>query len=275
MEDEDKNSGKDRKRRELQTRDSEDESESVNDAEIKRERPLQDRELKDLNRQIKQLDRNVKRNTRVLLIWILLAVVIGILAGFIIDAKDVKTLFEVVTLYIGIGVFFFVKFDIGQHEARKSIAFLKRKNLVTSVTVNSNKFYELKEEDDEGVYYLFQLDGNKVFSFGGQDFYPTKKFPSDRFEIVEGRGIDDKILLLEIYNSGKKIKPTRVITGKEKWDLIGHPNYPDPDKLTVMDGRIEDIVESCLMEDEDTNSGKDRIGNEGQKRDGGVSGTGK
>jgi hypothetical protein len=40
----------------------------------------------------------------------------------------------------------------------------------TVLQVHSDKYYVLGEQDDEGVFYLFQLADNKVVSFGGQDF---------------------------------------------------------------------------------------------------------
>lgn len=70
---------------------------------------------------------------------------------------------------------------------------------MTSIQVKTTEYYELAEEEDEGVYYLFQIHPDKILSFGGQDFYPTKKFPNSDFEIVEGRCTDGEIILLETY----------------------------------------------------------------------------
>lgn len=180
---------------------------------------------------------------RFLLIWILLAFAIGTFAYFKLDTRnEVLLLVATVVIYIGIGAWVTGKEYLKQRKERKSIVFLKAKNLVTAVEVSADLYYELKEQEDEGAYYLFQLPDNKVFSFGGQDFYPNKIFPSDKFEVVEGRGLNDEVLLLDTFNYGKKIKPTRVIAGQEKWNLLNNPNYPDPEKLTVVDGRIEDYL---------------------------------
>lgn len=157
--------------------------------------------------------------------------------------NDVLWLVMAIAVYVGIAVWVVGKEYLSQQNERKSIVFFKNKNLVTAIEVNSDLYYELKEEEDEGVYYLFQLPNNKVFSFGGQDFYPSKKFPSDKFEVVEGRGLNNEILLLETFCYGKKIKPARVIAGQEKWNLLNSPNYPDPEKLSVVDGRIEDYLQ--------------------------------
>ena len=210
---------------------------------MKFERPLQNKELKILDKRLKRLEKNYKGQIRFLFIWTLLALIIGTFAFFRMDSIDkMILLFATVTIYIGIGVWLVAKEHLKQSKERKSIAYLKSKNLVTAIEVNSDHYYELKEQEDEGVYYLFQLDNSKVFSFGGQDFYPNKKFPSNKFEIVEGRGIDNEVLLLETFNFGEKIKPTKVISGQEKWNLLNHPNYPDPYNLTIADGRIEDYL---------------------------------
>ena len=216
---------------------------AINSDTLKLQRPLKDKELKILNKRLKQIDKNFKRQIWFLLIWTLLAFAVGIFAYFKMDTTNkALLLFATIAIYIGIGAWVTGKEYLKQQKERNGIAFLKNKNLVTAIEVTSDLYYELKEQEDEGVYYLFQLSENKVFSFGGQDFYPNKKFPSDKFEIVEGRGLNNEILLLEIFSFGKKIKPARVISGQEKWSLLNNPNYPDPEKLTVVEGRIEDYL---------------------------------
>ena len=85
--------------------------------------------------------------------------------------NEILLLFSTIAIYIAIGVWVIGKEYLKQQKDRRSIAFLKNKNLVTVIEVNSDLYYELKEQEDEGVYYLFQLPNNKIFSFGGQDFY--------------------------------------------------------------------------------------------------------
>lgn len=176
--------------------------------------------------------------------WTLLAFAVSFFAYLKMETtNEVLLLFASAAIYIGIGVWVISKEYLKQQKERKSIAFLKSKNMVTVVEVNSDLYYELKEQEDEGVYYLFQLPDNKVFSFGGQDFYPSKKFPSDKFDVVEGLGLNGEVLLLKTFCYGKKIKPTRIISGQEKWNLLNNPDYPAPEKLTIVDGRIEDYVQ--------------------------------
>ncbi|MBX2921011.1 MAG: hypothetical protein KF746_02375 [Chitinophagaceae bacterium] len=125
-----------------------------------------------------------------MLIWTSLAFAVGIFAYFKISTtNELFLLLTTVVIYIAIGVWVTGKEYLKLQKDRRSIVFLKNKNLVTVIEVASDLYYELKEQEDEGAYYLFQLPNNKVFSFGGQDFYPNKKFPSYKFEIVEGRGL--------------------------------------------------------------------------------------
>jgi len=112
---------------------------------------------------------------------------------------------------------------------------------VTSIKGVSTDYIELSEVEDEGVYYIFQLPDNKIFSFGGQDFYPTKSFPNDNFEIAICYGENDEIVLLETYNYGNKLLPKSKITGEKKWNLLSNTNYPDPDKFTIVEGRLADL----------------------------------
>lgn len=212
---------------------------------MKRQRPLQVKEIKILNKRLSYLDKRLKRMVRFLVIWTLLALAAGIFAYSRIErTHNTSAVVVTAVVYVGIGIWVFVGEYFGQRRQRKSIRFLKRKNLVTSVEVNSDRYYELVEEDDEGVYYLFQLPDDKIFSFGGQDFYANKKFPSNRFEIVEGRGFNNEIILLEIFAYGNKIQPIQTITGQQKWNMMNNPNYPPPHELTVVEGKIEDYFTS-------------------------------
>jgi|ERR1700754_901722 len=209
---------------------------------MKFERPLQEKELNILNLQLDPQGNTRRNQIRFLVIWTFLALIIGTIAYFNIDPQNVIILLLTLASYFGIGIWIVAEQRIKAMRRRNSIAYLKNKNLVTAVEVNSDSFYLLEEEEDEGVFYLFQLENNKVFSFGGQDFYEDDNFPSDKFEIVEGRGIKNEILILETFVYGKKIKPRKIISGKEKWDLLSGSQYPDPEKLTVVDGRIEDYI---------------------------------
>lgn len=144
-------------------------------------------------------------------------------------------------IYILIGVWIFLETYLKQKKVRENIDFVFSTNKVKSINVFATDYIELSEVEDEGVYYLFQISDNKILSFGGQGFYPTKNFPSDNFEIAICNGQKGEVVLMETYNYGKKIQPKRKITGQQKWDLISSKNYPDPDKFVIIDGQLEKI----------------------------------
>ncbi len=211
---------------------------------MKFERPLQEKEISVLHEQLRAIDKGVGRQVRFLFVWTVLALIAGVYAYSKMRSEgDRILLFTTIAVYIGIGAWVVAEMRYKDRRKKESIAYLINKNLVTVAEVRSGKYIELEEEDDEGVYYLYQLDNDTVFSFGGQDhFYPDDKFPSDHFEIVEGRGMKNEVILFELYNYGRKTLPAAVIKGKEKWKMLERPAYPDPHSLTIAKGRLEDFI---------------------------------
>ncbi len=206
------------------------------------ERPLSDREIKTLEQDLKRLDKRKSFQIKFLAGWTLLALVVGTYFYFKFDTtSELYLLIGTVIVYILIGVWSFLETYLKQKKARKNIEYVFATNKVKSIKVTATDYIELSEVEDEGVYYLFQISDNKILSFGGQDFYPTKNFPSDNFEVAICRGQKCELVLLETYNYGKKIQPKKKITGKQKWDLIGSKNYPDPDNFVIIDGQLENI----------------------------------
>lgn len=208
------------------------------------QRPLQKKELGIINSRLRQFAVVRKRQNRFLVIWVLIALIVGSFAFFRMTPQgDIFILVVTVLIYIGIG--FWIVYEQRKKEKGEegSLHYLKDKNLVTSTVVKSVQYYQLTETYDEGDYYLFQLEHNKVLFFGGQDFYPTETFPSGDFEIVEGFGIKNELLLLEIYNNGIRTAPLLEITGQQKWDLLENSNWPDLKKITIVGGQIQDYID--------------------------------
>ncbi|PKK37558.1 hypothetical protein BWI96_06775 [Siphonobacter sp. SORGH_AS_0500] len=206
------------------------------------ERPLSDKEIKILRQDLKRLDKQKLFQIKFLVGWTLLAIIVGTFVYFRLDTTtELYLLIGTVLIYILIGVWTFLETYLKQKKLRKNINFVFATNKVKSIKVIGTNYIELSEIEDEGVNYLFQISDNKILSFGGQDFYPTKNFPSDNFEIAICNGQKGEVVLLEIYNYGKKILPNRKITGQHKRDLIGSINYPDPDKFVIIDGQLESI----------------------------------
>jgi len=208
------------------------------------ERPLLKKEIKALNRDLNQIKKRNLTQFKFLIGWALLAIIVGSIFYFILDSENEHyLLLGTVIVYILIGVWNFTENYLKHDRQRKSIDFALENNRATSIKVVSNDYIELSEIEDDGVNYLFQLADNKILSFGGQDFYQTKKFPSNDFEIAVCYGLKDEIVLLEKYVYGEKLLPRIKITGQKKWDLLSSPKFPDPDKFIVIEGQLDDINE--------------------------------
>ena len=212
------------------------------------ERPLNDKETRILHRDLRNLTKRNTSQKRFLIGWTLVALIVGVFVFFRLDSETgYYFLIGSVLVYILIGVWVYLENNLKEKKQRKSIDFVLTNNKVKSIKVVSDKFIELSEVEDEGVLYLFQINNNQILSFGGQDFYPTKKFPSNDFEIVMSHGKSGELVLFEKHVNGNKIHPIRKITGQRKWDLISNSNYPDPENFTIIEGNIEDI--ETLIED--------------------------
>lgn len=205
------------------------------------ERPLSDKEVKLFNKDLKNILKSRSRQLRFLMGWILLCLIIGTCFYFKLKStQEHYLLFGCAFIYILISVWVFVEQNIQLNKKQKSINFALSKNVTNYIRVTANSYIQLAEEEDEGVHYLFQFDNNRILSMGGQDFYPNSKFPNTDFEIVQCLGIRNETILLEVYNYGKKLKPTIKINGKEKWALMASANYPDPEKFTIIPGNLND-----------------------------------
>jgi len=209
---------------------------------VQTERPLSDREIKILKQNLKRLDKRKSFQIKFLACWTLLAIIVGTYFYFRLDTtSELYLLTGTVVVYKLIGVWSFMETYLKQKKGRKNIDYMFSTNKVKSIKVVATDYIELSEVEDEGVYYLFQISDNKILSFGGQDFYPTKNFPSDNFEIAICNGQKGELVLLETYNYGKKIEPKKKITGQQKLDLIGSENYPNPDNFVIIEGQLENI----------------------------------
>lgn len=207
---------------------------------MKQSRPLTTKEVAILEKDLALTSKQLRFQKRFLLGWVLLALIIASLILFRLETKtELFLLAGTVITYVAIGAWSFFEQTSKLKKARRNIEFAME-NEALLIKVESKEYIELSEDDDEGIFYLFQLDDNIILSFGGQDFYPTKRFPSDSFEILIAYGPRMEIVLLKKYITGSKLRPVLKLSGKEKWDLMSKSNYPDPEKFTLVDGRLED-----------------------------------
>lgn len=209
---------------------------------MKTHRPLNEKDRKVLDRLLKEILGRERYQFRVLLGWCGLSLVGTSIAWFTMDpGRDRWFALGTGAIFVAIGIWGWLETSTKNRRQRSGVDFVKAQNSVTSIRVQSKEHIELPETEDEGVYYLFQLADGKVISIGGQEFYPTRSFPSDDFEIVLARGPRSEWVLYETHNLGEKIKPIRKIKGEEKSRLMSSPNYPDPEEFTIVEGTLADI----------------------------------
>ena len=206
------------------------------------ERPLSDREIKILKKDLKRLNNLKSLQIKFLVGWSLLAIIVGTFVYFKLDTiTEIYLLFATVVVYILIGFWSFMALFLKQKKERKNIDYVFATNKVKSIKLTATYYIELPEVEDEGVYYFFQISENEILALGGQEFYPTNNFPSDNFEIAICNGQKGELVLLETNNYGKKTHPKRKITGQQKWDLLKNQNYPAPDNFLIIDGQLDNI----------------------------------
>ena len=202
------------------------------------ERPLSDKEIKFLKLELKRVDKRQKSLINFLFGWTFVALIVGVILYLQAGNNDFL-IGSLVFILIGLSVY--LQENSRENKKRKGIDFAFMDNKVQSIRVISTDYIFLPEVEDEGAHYLFQIEENKILSLGGQDFYPSSRFPSNDFEIVRCFDKDGKYVLLEKYNYGNKIKPIRKIKGKEKTELMSKPNYPDYENFGIIEGRVDDI----------------------------------
>jgi len=207
---------------------------------LKKYRPLTSKEITFLDKELEQVKNRLKFHYKLFFGYSLLAILIGSFVFFKLDSRaELYLLIGTVIVYILIGVWIFLENYCKIKKQHNNISLAKARNNVISIRVISDRYIELSE--DEGVHYLFQLSDNQILSFGGQDFYPSKKFPSDNFEIAICYGETEEVVFLKKYTFGKKLEPVTKIIGKEKWNLFASANYPNPDKFTILEGSLKEL----------------------------------
>lgn len=211
------------------------------------ERLLYISEIKILNQDLKRLDKRSTSQIKFLISWLILVAVFGSFFYFKLETKQEHYLLTaIVIIYSLIGCWSFADAWYRISSARKNLEFVLLNNKIKFIRVEAEGYIELPEYEDEGVHYLFQLPHNQILSMGGQDFYPTDKFPNTDFEIALCRGLNDEVVLLKTYTYGIKLLPIEKKQEKKKWNLIGNPNYPDPERFTIIPGQLVDIEDIIL-----------------------------
>lgn len=198
---------------------------------MKIKRQLNRKELRSLDREIGFSKKRYRRD-----LWFLgiptLLFLVAIPVILFTDTKEPKWIFLLLAaaLYFAVGPGVSGKSFIRERRRLKEYDLLRVRNEVTVFEVRSSRYYFFDEEEDEGVFYLFEVAPDELLFFGGQDYYPTRQFPSNEFEIVLGYSGGGELLLMEIYSTGEKITPLKKISGAEKQQLLSHLFGLNPDR---------------------------------------------
>jgi hypothetical protein len=110
-----------------------------------------------------------------------------------------------------------------------------RRNAADVYDIHARSFVAFEETEDEGAYYAFELEGDRLVFVTGQEFYESARFPSLGFSLVyvldeRGRTVD-----MFIEKRGAKTAPARTIPAASK-DALELPEH-----LEVRPGRLDNL----------------------------------
>ena len=211
---------------------------------MKFSRELNKTERKQLQELSKTLSENSKSNVRTFLVITLAIAAFCLFMYF----KEGTVIISLVTfgIYVLIALWVYFESYIKNNRRKKSIQQTLENNSVDITRIETKRFFQLDEADDEGYYYLFELADKRTISIGGQDFHPSRKFPNSCFEVAIAKDNKNEITLFERYDLGDKIKPEKRINKQEKWRLLESLNYPNPEEFEIVD-RSLDMIESHIL----------------------------
>lgn len=109
------------------------------------------------------------------------------------------------------------------------------KNRAQVLRLQATAVAVIKENDDEGDWYVFELSGEKLFFLSGYDFPVSKKFPNTDFEIVQVIGARSCLLHQTIKTYGQKLAVMKTVKSGNRF----------PNNHEVLDGRLSEL-ESLL-----------------------------
>lgn len=144
----------------------------------------------------------------------------------------------VVAVWGGIGVLIALWIILegnSRRQARvRNIQLALRDGVCHVIRIRSGRVLEFEEAEDEGACYAFQV-GDSVVFICGQEFYPTRKFPSTDFSLVSFRGHDGHDAEQLITTNGTKLQPFRTVPAK------GRTKLRIPEHLEVVRGNLDEI----------------------------------
>jgi hypothetical protein len=106
---------------------------------------------------------------------------------------------------------------------------------VRDIRLHATAMVAFEELDDEGATYAFQLTDERILFVGGDNLYPSARFPNSDFSLVTTLNGNDRAAMSWIVKHGHRIEPVRTIPA----DFKKHNELPA--HLTIINGRIDDV----------------------------------
>lgn len=210
-------------------------------------RPLNETDKKTISNALGLVTVRNKRFIKFVAISFILILIVGIPLVIRQHQKDVNLVYlGVVVILVYLGIVLWVYFEnVGINRKRTSDfqeALLKDKARI--LHCKTTDMVELTEIEDEGAGYFFQVEADKVLYLGGQQYYPTSKFPNTDFEVVEILGKENVPVTFDIYCHGQKLKPKRIIEKEIKFKMLDGSHFPED--FDIIYGTLEGIEQRIL-----------------------------
>ena len=108
------------------------------------------------------------------------------------------------------------------------------------------RFWDFKEQEDEGACYAFEMQSGGVVFVTGQEYYPEARFPNSDFSLIEFRDRDGELIDSLVEKRGSKISPERVFDGKER-EVTRNIEHSD-----FFEGSLEEMYELLKRSNQDS-----------------------
>jgi hypothetical protein len=119
----------------------------------------------------------------------------------------------------------------------KQIAFYLEKNTVATFAVNAKRIAIAEEYEDEGYFYLIEIDENKVFYLYDANYELAEIFPCLKFEVYENDF--SAIIDIAICASSELIQPI-IIDKEDKWAYMKTKGLPE--NLTIENISFDELI---------------------------------
>jgi hypothetical protein len=117
-----------------------------------------------------------------------------------------------------------------------------QRNSAHVTRITASRVVELEEAEDEGACFGFEQPDGVVVFVVGQDFYPTRKFPSTDFSLVWIYDLSNAPVELLVENHGTKVEPVRIISCSDQH------RFRRPSHLDSVDATIDNIEVSLAAQ---------------------------